>query len=785
MCVRKAISRNIFERFNACRVKMRGFESFLRELLLFAKPTGGKGRHPTGRKVHGYKIELEVIPEVDLYKCEPWDLPEKSYMPSKDLQWHFFSPRDRKYPNGSRTNRATEAGYWKATGKDRKVTSQQRLIGTKKTLVFYLGRAPSGERTDWVMHEYRLDEKECRGAGLQDAFVLCRVFKKNGLETKDDEKCLPTIENNDESSSTKNDSSPGTVAVPYPVEDQPKEMPQHVLQNNDAKVNLQLLPESYNVAGNDILEDGMDINEWLDMVLDDPEQNSTLPFEDEFIDNTKVDFNWEGSDLQQIAAYPQVDCHPTEVQIRPPKEKYWQETGPQDLLSQYTAKKRIRLQIYHEDYADQYQEDMYVSRSQTGLDNLDISDSMYDPKEQKVLLDTLNRKNENPEAGTPLHEPARETVSREMGSFREGPPHGHYEGGLDMKLCKASSLGGRDRSLPGDDIQPENCRADSVQSNVHRINNVPPDLVEGNVPVNKIEHIVDPDLLQDTVDIQNRFIINHDLSPMRSQTSTYELFMNAKISEIVEMSANSSVTTSKPVSNGVDKQQLQDQMMISLNEFGVSIPNVVGQIQVGQCISDVDKNSTTTDNTGIPKYYVESSKSDSELQGLYHYKIEASAPGSEVLVSPRTSSGELHPEKTALIQNKSEVDLAGEPKPSIGISKLWQRIPSYASSVMEYLSQLKLVKAIRPSKVTSSSKKAATVSTHIKDQHISGALGNLEQTSSTLNRLSYYLNRTGPTGSNRMLVMACVLGAAFLLRFSSLLRGIWRFARRVSVIIFQ
>lgn len=880
----------------------------------------GFGFHPTDeelvayylkRKVHGYKIELEVIPEVDLYKCEPWDLPEKSYMPSKDLQWHFFSPRDRKYPNGSRTNRATEAGYWKATGKDRKVTSQQRMIGTKKTLVFYLGRAPSGERTDWVMHEYRLDEKECRGAGLQDTFVLCRVFKKNGLETKDDEKCLATIENNDESSSTKNDSSPGTVAVPSPVEDQPKEMPQHVLQDNDAKVNLQLLPESYDVAGNDILEDGMNINEWLDMVLDDPEQNSTLPFEDEFIDNTTVDFNWEGSDLQEIAAYPQVDkqnlgssnsaesgivdecqffktvdgpfeesevieelayaaeapqaenshqldylldldnlsefnqvldgeylelddflispeelennnsslvqvdCHPTEVQIRPPKEKYWQEAGPQDLLSQYTAKKRIRLQIYHEDYADQYQEDMYISRSQTGSDNLDISDSMYDPKEQKVLLDTLNRKNENPEAGTPLHEPASATVSREMGSIREGPLHDHYEGGLDMKLCKYSSLGGRDRSLPVDEIQPENCRADSVQLNVHRINNVPPDLVEGNVPVNKIEHIVDPDLLQDTVDIQNRFIINHVVSPMPSQTATYGLFMDAKISEIVEMSANSSVTTSKPVRNGVDKQQLQHQM-IALNEFGMSIPSVAGQIQVGQCISDADKNSTTTDSTGIPKYNVESSKSDSELQGLYHYKIEASAPGSEVLASPRTSSGELHPEKTASIQNKSEVDLVGELKPSIGISKLWQRIPSYTASVMEYLTQLKLVKAIRPSKVTSSSKKAATVSTHIKgtmltctcmkeraelaeskiissqefcdccvDQHISGALGNLEQTSSTLNRLSYYLNRTGPTGSNRMLVLACVLGAAFLLRFSSLLRGIWCFARRVSAIIFQ
>lgn len=26
------------------------------------------------RKIHGQHIELDIIPEVDLYKCEPWDL---------------------------------------------------------------------------------------------------------------------------------------------------------------------------------------------------------------------------------------------------------------------------------------------------------------------------------------------------------------------------------------------------------------------------------------------------------------------------------------------------------------------------------------------------------------------------------------------------------------------------------------------------------------------------------------------------------------------------------------
>ncbi|TVU31593.1 hypothetical protein EJB05_23285 [Eragrostis curvula] len=132
------------------------------------------------RKVDNLKIELEVIPVIDLYKSEPWELPEKSFLPKRDLEWFFFCPRDRKYPNGSRTNRATVTGYWKATGKDRRIACEGGVYGVRKTLVFYRGRAPGGERTDWVMHEYRLCQDLVHGASnFIGAYALCRVIKRH------------------------------------------------------------------------------------------------------------------------------------------------------------------------------------------------------------------------------------------------------------------------------------------------------------------------------------------------------------------------------------------------------------------------------------------------------------------------------------------------------------------------------------------------------------------------------------------------------------------------------
>ncbi|KAI3698401.1 hypothetical protein L2E82_41918 [Cichorium intybus] len=128
-------------------------------------------------KISDSSFTGRAITDVDLNKCEPWDLPGKAKMGEKE--WYFFSLRDRKYPTGVRTNRATNTGYWKTTGKDKEIfnSSTSELVGMKKTLVFYRGRAPRGEKTNWVMHEYRVHAKSAFRTS-KDEWVVCRVFQK-------------------------------------------------------------------------------------------------------------------------------------------------------------------------------------------------------------------------------------------------------------------------------------------------------------------------------------------------------------------------------------------------------------------------------------------------------------------------------------------------------------------------------------------------------------------------------------------------------------------------------
>ncbi|XP_062113661.1 NAC domain-containing protein 87-like [Humulus lupulus] len=184
-----------------CVAASKGGSSSVEDRDLIDLPPGFRF-HPTDEeiitcylteKVMNSNFVASAIGDADLNKCEPWDLPKRAKMGEKE--WYFFCQRDRKYPTGMRTNRATESGYWKATGKDKEIfkgnikgssssssSSSSCLVGMKKTLVFYKGRAPKGEKSNWVMHEYRLEGKFSYynlPKSAKDEWVVCRVFHKN------------------------------------------------------------------------------------------------------------------------------------------------------------------------------------------------------------------------------------------------------------------------------------------------------------------------------------------------------------------------------------------------------------------------------------------------------------------------------------------------------------------------------------------------------------------------------------------------------------------------------
>jgi len=64
-------------------------------------------------------------------------------------------PRQEREARGGRPSRTTGSGYWKATGSPGPVFSKDnKMIGAKKTMVFYTGKAPTGRKTKWKMNEY-------------------------------------------------------------------------------------------------------------------------------------------------------------------------------------------------------------------------------------------------------------------------------------------------------------------------------------------------------------------------------------------------------------------------------------------------------------------------------------------------------------------------------------------------------------------------------------------------------------------------------------------------------
>lgn len=103
----------------------------------------------------GCPLPLNVLSDVDPYQCMPSNLPEN--------MWYLCSG----------TKKDAEHGFWMSTGEACEIYSTPVFTGLRKTLQFYEGQAPNGQKTNWMMQEYTTTEKY---SNKLDSRALCRVF---------------------------------------------------------------------------------------------------------------------------------------------------------------------------------------------------------------------------------------------------------------------------------------------------------------------------------------------------------------------------------------------------------------------------------------------------------------------------------------------------------------------------------------------------------------------------------------------------------------------------------
>ncbi|XVF84334.1 hypothetical protein PTKIN_Ptkin17bG0028700 [Pterospermum kingtungense] len=168
----------------------------------------GYGFRPSDEELIGYLQDItfdrdsrvQYITQLeDICEFEPWELPGLSVLQPGSRVWYFIYSSKYKYQTGKLLKRDTREGYWKPTGKPRKVMDSvnKTEIGSKRSLVFHKGR-PKGKKNNtqsdnkenktkhgrcystnravWVMHEYKLNTATPPN---QETIFLGKLMKKS------------------------------------------------------------------------------------------------------------------------------------------------------------------------------------------------------------------------------------------------------------------------------------------------------------------------------------------------------------------------------------------------------------------------------------------------------------------------------------------------------------------------------------------------------------------------------------------------------------------------------
>ncbi|KAL5564029.1 hypothetical protein UlMin_033776 [Ulmus minor] len=158
--------------------------------------------HFLQRKAALLPCHPDVIPDLDLYPYDPWELNGKAL--GEGNKWYFYSRKTQ--------NRVTSNGHWKPMGIEEAVIASggsNKRVGTKKYLVFHIGEAPNYDiKTNWIMHEYQLSDTASTSSSSSRSskrkgstkivsdyskWVICRVFERDDGDDGPELSCLDEV----------------------------------------------------------------------------------------------------------------------------------------------------------------------------------------------------------------------------------------------------------------------------------------------------------------------------------------------------------------------------------------------------------------------------------------------------------------------------------------------------------------------------------------------------------------------------------------------------------------
>nr|CAD1843446.1 unnamed protein product [Ananas comosus var. bracteatus] len=147
--------------------------------------------HPTDEELITYYLLKKVldggftgraIAEIDLNKCEPWELPGPPRWGERVV---LLQPPRPQIPDGAADEPGDGGRVLEGDGEGQGDIQLPHGLARRdeEDTGVLPGRAPKGEKSNWVMHEYRLDGKfayHFLSRSSKDEWVVSRVFQKIG-----------------------------------------------------------------------------------------------------------------------------------------------------------------------------------------------------------------------------------------------------------------------------------------------------------------------------------------------------------------------------------------------------------------------------------------------------------------------------------------------------------------------------------------------------------------------------------------------------------------------------